>query len=223
MFERRFRGLWLRRGTERAGEKRQFFFSLVLGLALAFFLLRWFDIALRPQLIALAETQVQNQLVHIADQAVSQTLSEQSLSYRDMVYLETGPDGTISTLSTDTIRLNALKTEIMERIVTQAETLNSHSLGIPLGALTGADLLAAFGPKLPIQVVSVASAEGALQNQFVSAGINQTLHRLTLEVTLTAKLLLPGGVVEAPFSIAVPIAETVIIGQVPQTYLNWNP
>lgn len=223
MFERFFRGLWLRSGTGRAGEKRQLFLSLLLGLALAFFLLRWFDAALRPQLIALAETQVQNQLTHIADQAVSQALSEESLTYRDLVYLETGPDGSISTLSTDTIRLNRLKNAVLEQIVSQVESIDSHSLGIPLGALTGADLLAAFGPKLPIQVVSVASAEGEFQNQFVSAGINQTLHRLTLEVTLTAKLLLPGGVVEAPFSIAVPIAETVIIGQVPQTYLNWNP
>lgn len=220
---RRFRSLWLRKSRDKHDEKRQLFFSLLLGLALAFLLLQWFDGALRPQLIALAETQVRNQLTHIADQAVSQALSEQALSYRDMVYLETGPDGTISTLSTDTVRLNHLKSEVLEQVVSQAESLNSHSLGIPLGALTGADLLAAFGPKLPVQVASVASAEGTLQNQFISAGINQTLHRLTLEVTLTAKLLLPGSVVEALFSIDVPIAETVIIGQVPQTYLNWNP
>ena len=96
-------------------------------------------------------------------------------------------------------------------------------MGIPLGVLTGIDIISALGPKLPIQVISVASAEGTYRNDFSSAGINQTLHRIYLDITVTAKLLLPGSIVETVVFTPICVAETVIIGQVPQTYLNWSP
>ena len=110
----------------------------------------------------------------------------------------------------------------MEEITKQILTLDSQDLGIPLGLLSGIDILSAVGPKLPVRITSVASATGLFRNEFIDAGINQTLHRIMLDITLNTKLLLPGGVVEVSVSTPVCIAETIIIGQVPQTYLNWS-
>ena len=212
---------WLRPARGRREGRGQLFLSVLLGLGLALFLIHQFDAALRPQLIALAETRVRNKITLIADQAVSQALSDQALSYTDMVRLQTD-GGEIATLSTDTVRLNLLRTSILEEIVTQVEDLDSHFLDVPLGALTGIDLLSALGPALPVQVLSVASTEGQYRNDFTSAGVNQTIHRILLDVSITARLLLPGGIVETQIDTPVCIAETVIIGQPPQTYLNRN-
>ncbi len=211
---------WPRR-ARREG-RGQLLLSVALGLGLALFFIHQFDAALRPQLVALAEARVRNQVTHIADHAVSQALGDQALAYTDMVNLRTQETGQIATLSTDTVRLNLLRAEVLDRIVDQVEELDSHSLGVPLGALTGVDLFSALGPDLPVQVLSVASAEGNYRNDFTSAGVNQTLHRILLDVSVTARLLLPGGVVETQVSTPVCVAETVIIGQPPQTYLNWN-
>lgn len=221
--EKRFRGLWLRRpGSHfrRNGWDRPWL-PLLLGLFLAFFLIRWFDTALRPQLIAISEAEVQNQLTQIADRAVARTLADQELVYGDMVTLQT--EEGLSALTTDTAGLNRLRVSVLEDIITQLESLDSDSLGVPLGALTGIDLFSALGPALPVRVISVASAEGTYRNDFTSAGINQTLHRVMLDVALNARLLLPGGIVEVSVSTPICVAETVIIGQVPQTYLNWSP
>lgn len=185
---------------------------------MALLLIRWFDTALRPYLIALSEAQVQNHLTQVANRSVTQALADQELAYHDMVSFQTA--GTLSTLSTDTVSLNQLRAYVLEDIITQVKAIDSDSLGVPLGALTGLDLLSAFGPKLPVRVISVASADGQYRNDFISAGINQTLHRIMLDVTLNAKLLLPGGVVEIAVSTPICVAETVIIGQVPQTYLD---
>ena len=108
----------------------------------------------------------------------------------------------------------------MAQVVSRVENLDTRSLGVPLGALTGMDLFAGAGPDLPVQVLSVASAEGNYRNDFTGAGINQTLHRVMLDLTITAEILLPGGVVETSVSTPVCVAETIIIGQVPQTYLE---
>lgn len=219
------RGLWLRgpkRARRRDGERSQRLLAAALGIGLALFLIHQFDAALRPQLVSLAETQARNQITRIADRAVAKALSDQSISYSDMVTVQAGQNGDITTLTTDTLRLNNLRGVVMDDIVSQVENLDERDLGVPLGALTGLDLLSAIGPRLPVQVLSVASAEASYRNDFTGAGINQTLHRVMLDVTVTAKLLLPGGIVETQVTTPVCIAETVIVGQVPEAYLNWN-
>jgi sporulation protein YunB len=193
-----------------------------LGFALALFLIHRFDAALRPQLVSIAETQIRNQFVLIADQAITDVLTENDLSYGDLVTFHTGETGQITALSTDTVLLNLLRSAILEDISLQVDSLDSASLGVPLGSLTGIDLLSAWGPRLSVQVLSVASVEGDYRNEFTDAGINQTLHRILLDVTMTARLLLPGGIQEITVSAPVCVAETVIIGQVPQTYLNYT-
>ena len=220
MLGRSLRVLMRHRRTTKAGERGQLLLSVLFGISLAFLLIRCFDLSLRPQMIALAETRLQNQLTHISDLAVAKAVGEQSLGYSDIVVLQTGQDGAVSMLTTDTFRLNALRTLLLEEIVSQLDSVDSRSLGIPFGALTGVDLFSAWGPKLPVQVISVAAASGTFRNDFTSAGINQTLHRIMVDVTVTAQLLLPGGIVETQVATPVCVAETVIIGQVPQTFLQ---
>lgn len=214
-----FRGVWLR-SWRRKYAPGQLVASILLGIAAAIFLIYQLGVAVRPQLTALAQAKLRNQLTQIANETVTNTLAQEALSYSDMVLIEPGPSGGIATLTTETVRLNQLRSTVMTQIVAQVESLDTHSLGVPLGALTGMELFAGTGPDLPIQVLSVASAEGNYRNDFVSAGINQTLHRVMLDITLTAEVLLPGGVVETVVATPVCVAETIIIGQVPQTYLE---
>lgn len=214
--------LWFRlQRKPGGGDRAQLGLALFLGLLLAFLLIRWFNASLRPQLVALTEAQIRNYLTQAANQSLSRA-SELGLSYQDMVTLKTGDGDEPAMLTTDTLRLNQLRAAVLDDIIIQADSLDSHSLSVPLGALTGIDLLSALGPKLPVKVVSVASVDGAFRNDFLSAGINQTLHRVMLDVTMAARLLLPGGVVEVTVSVPICVAETVIIGQVPQTYVGLN-
>ena len=192
----------------------------MLGVLLALLMIHTIHNALRPPLVALTEDRIRNQIIHVAEEAVGEVLYRQGASYSDMVSLQTGKSGEITTLSTDTVQLNQLRNAVMEQVITQVE--DPEELGIPLGLLTGWDLLSATGPKLPVRVLSVASASGSYRNDFISAGINQTLHRIFLDVTILVRVLLPGGIVETEVMVPISVAETVIIGQVPQTYLNLN-
>lgn len=194
--------------------------SIILGIALAAFLIHRVGLAVRPQLLALAQAKLRNQLTMVSNETVANVLAQEALDYSDMVVMEPGPGGGIATITTETVRLNNLKSTVLTQIVSQVENLDTHSLGVPLGALTGMEFFAGAGPDLPVQVLSVASAEGAYRNDFVSAGINQTLHRVMLDITVTAEVLMPGGIVETVVSTPVCVAETIIIGQVPQTYLE---
>lgn len=213
------RGIWPRTWRRRYAPG-QFIVSILLGVITAVFLIHRVSAAVRPQLVALAQAKLRNQLTLISNEAVAAVLAQEALRYSDMVVMEPGPGGGIATITTETVRLNNLRSSVMAQVVAKVESLDIHSLGIPLGALTGMDIFAGSGPDLPVQVLSVASAEGNYRNDFISAGINQTLHRVILDITVTADLLLPGGVVETFVSTPVCVAETIIIGQVPQTYLE---
>lgn len=196
--------------------------SVLVGLSMACLLIHAFNTALRPQLLAFTEAQVRNRLNHLSSQVVSQVMQDQSLTYSELVVLRTGQGGGVSTMSVDSQKLNLLRGQVMERITEQILALDTTDLGIPLGLLTGIDILSAAGPKLPVRVTSVASATGFFRNEFTNAGINQTLHRIVLDVTITARLLLPVGITETAITIPVYITEAIVIGQVPQTYLNWT-
>ncbi len=204
------------------GERPQLFLAILAGLVLALLLIHGFDAMMRPQLIAITETKLLNRLTAISNQAVADAFETVGVSYGDLVQFRTGQLGEITTLSADTLRLNKLRVQILNSTVRQVENLDGDSLGIPFGVLTGVDFLSALGPRMPVQVLSVASAEGNYRNEFLAAGINQTLHRILLDVTITARLLFPGGVETVTLAVPVCVAETVIVGQVPQTYLNLN-
>lgn len=205
-----------------AGERPQLLMSILVGLVLALLLIHGFDALIRPQLIAITETKIRNRLTAISNQAVADAFAVQGVSYGDLVRFHTGQTGEITALSADTVHLNELRVQVLNSIVEQVENIDGNSLGIPFGVLTGVDFLSALGPRLPVQVLSVASAEGSYRNEFLAAGINQTMHRILLDVTVTARLLLPGGVETVTLAVPVCVAETVIVGQVPQTYLNLN-
>lgn len=218
------RRIWPRNMSGR-GKRRDRFQLLVatlIGLSMALLLIWRFDVALRPQLIALAQVQIRNHLTYISNQVVMDVLAEQSLSYTDMMVLKTGASGEIQTMSVDAVKLNNFRSAVVERVIEQACALDSQDLGIPFGVLTGIDFISALGPKMPVRVTTAASVEGHLRNEFLDAGINQTLHRIIMDITVTAKLLLPGGIAEIEIVTPVCVTEAVIVGRVPQTYLDFN-
>ncbi|MBP3521452.1 MAG: sporulation protein YunB [Oscillospiraceae bacterium] len=217
-----FRGVWFRATPKKRRERGSLLLSALVGLSMACLLIHAFNTALRPQLLAFTEAQVRNRLNQLSSQVVSQVMQDQSLTYSELVVLRTGQGGEVSTMSVDSQKLNLLRAQVMERITEQILALDTTDLGIPLGLLTGIDILSAAGPKLPVRVTSVVSATGLFRNEFTNAGINQTLHRIVLDVTITARLLLPVGITETAITIPVYITEAIVIGQVPQTYLNWT-
>lgn len=222
MGRRPLRGIWFRTVPQMRREKPSLLLSVLIGLSLALLLIYRFNAALRPQMIAFAESQVQNRLNLISTQVISHVMSDQSLGYSDLVILQAEQGGEVSTMSVDAPKLNLLRAEAIKEVTNQILELDDQDLGIPLGLLTGIDILSAAGPRLPVRVTSVASATGLFRNEFTDAGINQTLHRIMLDVTITAKLLLPVGVIETQITTPICISEAIVIGKVPQTYLNWN-
>lgn len=194
--------------------------AALAGVALAALVIALVDSALRPAVTALAAVRAENRITAILNQAVADSMAHQGLAYADLVAVEKDGEGRIILLTVDSVKLNTLRTEILDRVLEQVEGLDAQDLGVPLGSLTGFATASDWGPVLPVGVLTAAAPRAEFSNSFTAQGINQTLHQILLDVTVDVTLLIPGGRAETSVSARVCLAETLLVGEVPQTYLG---
>ena len=175
---------------------------------------------LLPVLEAAASSQAVNLMTQAIDTAVDNCLQENGMDYADFVTIETDSAGKVTSITSNTAANSRFKRQVVEAVVRQLEALDGDALRVPLGTLTGQPLLSGTGPRVRVKVDSVGEVVADYANSFTSAGVNQTLHRVCLEVTATVYLFLPGEILPVSVSSNVCVAETVIVGETPDTYLR---
>ena len=174
----------------------------------------------RPVLVQMADGAVTDAVTESVNRVIWDTMQAEELSYEDLVLLEKDGEGKIAALSTDMAKINLLQAELNRNLLTALNETENTVIRIPMGNLIGGPVLSGRGPRIRVRIVSVSNAELKFSNDFSSAGINQTHHRLLLNVGVTVSMLLPGGSTSDRVDTQVCIAETVIVGNVPQTYTD---
>ncbi len=190
------------------------------ALVLAGLLVHALNGRLRPVLEAAASSQAVNLMTQAIDTAVDNCLQENGMSYGDFVTMGIDQTGRVTSLTSNTAANSRFKRQVVEAVARQLGNLDSDALGVPLGTLTGQPLMSGKGPSIRVHVDSVGEITAEYANTFTAAGVNQTLHRICLDVTATIHLFMPGEVVPVSVSSSVCVAETVIVGETPDTYLN---
>ena len=193
---------------------------VLAALVLAWRILHTLNGRLRPVLEAAASSRATNLMTQAIDIAVDNCLQENDMNYADFVTMETDSAGRVTSLTSNTAANSRFKRQVVEAVTRQLSTLDSDALGVPLGTLTDQPLLAGAGPSERVKVDSVGEVTADYANSFTSAGVNQTLHRVCLDITATIYLFLPGDVLPVTVASSVCVAETVIVGETPDTYLN---
>ena len=212
---------WQRSGGLQKG--RGLWIGSMLGIAAALLLICSVEYQLRPVLESMAEAEVKNAIVKMVDAAVADQLVRSGGTYEDFIHMETDETGRTAALTSDMTQLNWFRTQVLGAVVEKVEAIRGAELSIPVGNLTGIHILSGKGFHLPIEVISVGSVHGNYRHTFSDAGINQTRHQILLELTVTADILLPGETLTTEVTTEIPVAETVIVGQVPDTYLSLLP
>lgn len=177
---------------------------------------------LRALLGNLAITRVSNMVGQIVTAAVSDTLANGEIEYSSLITLEKGEGGAITALHSNMAEFNRLQSQITQDVLTRLGEVSDTDLVIPAGTLTGSALLVGRGPRITVKMQSVGSCSAYFENQFDQAGINQTTHRILLCVDVSVSILLPGFRTSTKVSNAFSVAETVIVGAVPDSYTYFD-
>ena len=188
-------------------------------LILLFF---YFKNSLNKAVIDYANTDVKNIITAIINDSVLRITNDHDIKYNDLIYSEYDPSGQLSSLSINSSLLNIIKSETVLSVLNNITDLQFQSFGIPIGNIIGTSLSSGRGFKIGITIVPLGTVGSEIRNEFVSAGINQTLHRIMIDYTVSVKVLAPFSKASADIMTSICIAETVIIGNVPNTYFNYK-
>ena len=141
-------------------------------------------------------------------------------TYNDLITIIKDGDGNVKMLQTNTKSVNQIMSDIPTKIVNKIEESERSNITIYLGSVLGMKYFSARGPKMNIKIANVGNVDTKLESEFVSEGINQTLHRLYLVLTCEVTILTPYSTIKQKIDNQVLIAESVIVGNVPDSYYN---
>ena len=193
---------------------------IIIILIIVVLLLIFFRIKYQNAIMDLAQTQVRNSTSDLINDAIDNQIELGNIQYDRMVYFEKDLNGRITALKTNMSEVNRLKTDILSIINDEILALDTSDIGIPIGSLILPELLSGKGFQIPVLIHSIRNSDASFSSSFTEAGINQTLQQLTMEVLVDVTVLVMGETKSFTVSSHVVVAETVIVGQVPDTFLQ---
>ena len=179
-----------------------------------------FRVRFNDAIRALAQTQVTNTTSDLINDAIDRQIEDGTIQYDRMVYFEKDLDGRITALKTNMSEVNRLKTNILNLINDEILALSTDDLGVPIGNLFLPEFLSGRGPEIPVQILSIRNSDASFSSNFTQAGINQTLQQINMQVSVDVTVLVLGQTNSFTVSSQVIVAETIIVGDVPNTYLQ---
>lgn len=194
---------------------------LMLLLAVAAFLgFSYFREEYREVIRGLAQTQVRNATSDLINDAIDRQIEDGTIQYDRMVYFEKDLDGRITALKTNMSEVNRLKTNLLNLINDEILAMDSEHLAIPVGSFFLPELFSGKGPMIPVQILTIRNSEASFFSEFSEAGINQTLQKLNMQVSVDVSILVLGNIDSFTIASQVVVAETIIVGQVPDMFLQ---
>ena len=190
----------------------------VLALAAAVVVLVELDHAVRPVVITMAQYQARVSSILAINEAVLQELEDEQISYEDLVTITRDETGAVTSVETDAAAINRVKAQLTDAVSAHLAALELEEVEVPLGTLLGWQIFAGRGPTIRFQVVPASFVESNITSTLESAGINQTQHKILMEFTVEMSAIIPGYTTSVQVNTQVSIADTLIIGAVPEFY-----
>lgn len=189
---------------------------LILAAFLIFFII---DTGVKPTIIAMSEAKIEYIAVLAMNNAVSKILGS-DIKYTDLTNILTDKDGKIAMIQYNTILINTLARKTSTLAQDEIRSLGAEGIDIPLGSITKSKILSGWGPNIKVKIIPVGSVSINFSDEFKQAGINQTRHKIYMEMQTQVRIVVPLGSDIINVATKVPITETIIIGDVPDTYVN---
>jgi len=149
-------------------------------------------------------------------------VTENEVEYGELIHAQMDAQGRVTMLRADTMRMNELAAQTALRAEEELNNTENQFVDIPLGAALGIRSLSGFGPRMSMQILPIGAVHASFDTEFESAGINQTRHRVFLTLRATVSLIIPTGSQLVEVESTMPIAESIIVGLVPDSFVDVN-
>ena len=199
-------------------KRRKKIIEIIFILIIAFSVVKLVLDAVLPIFNTLCENRAKSIATMISNEQATIVMTEHS--YDELFTIEKDNNGNIVMIKANVVPINEIIYDVANKIQEQLDQKGREDVEIALGSFTGFKLLAGRGPGIKIRISSIGNVETDLRSEFTSQGINQTLHRVYLQVKCRVSILTPFNDIEQEITNQVLLAENVIVGNIPSTYYN---
>lgn len=201
--------------------KKKYFIILISTILIIVLLFMYFIKVVNPLIINSSEVKVKSLTLKAVNNAVAEVVAE-SVLYNDLVNVVTDENGKIVMLNANSILINKLSKELAKSAQNKLKEVGGEGMTIPLGNFTGIPLFIGLGPEVKIRLIPIGAIHCNFESKFQTSGINQTHHRIYVNIEASVNMVLPVKSVSVKSTSQVLISESIIVGEVPQTYLYSN-
>lgn len=211
-------GYRYRRYKKHSGRKKWIILAAVLAAVIGVFV--FFHKNVAGMLYSLSEATVRAAATEAVNDAVSQTLRWNNVDYNKLVTVTRGEDNRVLSLEADAQSVNLLARQTVTLSMANLSEACGEGVKVPIGVFTGIEFLAGFGPRVTFQIIPIGSVSCDFRSSFDTAGLNQTLHSIYMDVTAAVSVVMPSKTEEISVVTQVLICESVIVGEIPDAYLK---
>jgi sporulation protein YunB len=179
------------------------------------------DEVIMPTVMVTCDAEMKVKATEIINKAIFNEYSN-NFSYDEVIKVEKDGDGNITMLKADTLKMNKIATSVAINAQNEIKRIGEVGIKLPIGYLTKNNILAYYGPKVTVRMTPIGHIETKYSSEFETAGINQTRHKIYVETITKIKVIIPMASSDVEIRNQVPIAETIIVGKVPQTSLQMS-
>lgn len=191
--------------------------AIIIGIFFA--LANHFEANVKPIVMRYCKAKIETLTVNAVNHAISMVIND-GIDYGDLIDVEKDKDGNITALKAKASKVNLLARQISSIALLNVEKISKKGLDVPLGAFFGSVIFAGSGPDVTVKFVSTGAVDCVFTSEFSEASINHTLHKIYIKVVSGVRLIIPSSDAYVETSSEVLVSECVLVGKVPDTYLN---
>ena len=199
--------------------KGKWFVILILLVVLMIYGALYTEKVIKPNMAAIAEVRVRSMMSQVINDAVNEHFMQDDGTNR-LFEIMTDSDGNISFVQSNTVAMNALGTSLTKTIQTELRNIEMKVVEVPLGSILGNQILSQVGPYVDLKVLPIGTSKVNFKSEFESTGINQTKYKVFLELNSQARVLAPFSMNNIQVQNTILLAEVIIVGDVPNSYIN---
>ena len=192
---------------------------LILTILLITILFLLFEQNLSQTLLDMAYATAHSIALETVNRAAQQVVGD-GIAYDQLMDVQTDSGGRVAMLRANTMRMNQIATQTAIMAQEELNSIENQMVDVPLGAALGIRFLGGFGPRLSVQIVPIGAVSTHFETEFETAGINQTRHKIFLTLETSVSLIVPADSRMVQVTSTVPIAESIIVGQVPDSFVD---
>ncbi|MCF8011387.1 MAG: sporulation protein YunB [Clostridiales bacterium] len=205
---------------QRKSFKKYFVLTLIACVLAGMFL--FLDYHVRPTIYSISEVKVTQMAIDCINETVRNEMTKKNIDYQDFITWHKDNQGRVAVMQANTIKVNQLQSEMALNVQKRLKELEDKVLHVPLGQITGSYIFAHYGPDINVKIRSMGTVDVQVDDKFQHAGINQTRHKIYFNFDTMVKIVIPLGASKVNIATQVPIAESIIVGEVPEVVADFS-